>query len=66
MTADRFEREQNYRVAMALAATLLRDGVIDEAEFREIDTIMLARFRPVLSGLYPQNDLIQSERRGNM
>lgn len=54
MTADQMEREQNYRVAMALAAELVRDGVIDEAEFGEIDKIMLARFQPILAGLYPK------------
>lgn len=66
MTAEQMEREQNYRVATALAVELIQAGVIDESELREIDTIMQARFRPILAGLYPNNNLIQSEHRGNM
>ena len=66
MTADQMEREMNYRVAMALANKLTRDGIINEAELQEIDTIMMAKFRPILAGLYPNNNLIQSGRRGNM
>lgn len=60
MTAEQLEHEQNYRIAMALASALFRQGVIDESERRVIDTIMLARFRPIIAGLYPKNNLIQA------
>lgn len=54
MTSKQMEHEQNYRVAMAVAIELLQDGVIDEVELCEIDTIMQAKFRPIIAGLYPK------------
>lgn len=66
MTHEQFEREKLYRAAIAIAKSMLRQGIINEDDFHKIDTLMLERFRPILAGLYPQNDLIQSEVRGNM
>lgn len=66
MTPDQLKSEMNYRVAMVLARSLLREGAIGEADYRVIDAHMIARFRSILSGLYPENNLIQSEIRGNM
>ena len=52
MTHEQFERENRYRIAMALAQSMLKQGVIDEEDFRKIDAIMLAKFSPILAGLY--------------
>lgn len=66
MTHDHLKREVDYRVAIALARSLLQEGMIDDADYRSIDAYMIARFRPILSGLYPENNLIQSAVGGNM
>lgn len=66
MTPEQLKREMDYRVAMVLARSLLREGAIGEADYRAIDAQMIARFCPILSGLYPENNLIQSPSYGNM
>lgn len=66
MTTEQLEREQKYHIAMALAGVLLRQGIIDDNEIRVIDTIMLAKFRPIIASIYPENDLIQTMTRGKV
>ena len=55
MTSATLEREQCYRIAMAQAKYLRRDGVISDSDYHQIDRLMLSRFRPILSGLYPKS-----------
>lgn len=66
MMPDQLKSEMNYRVAMVLARSLLREGSIDEADYRTVDAHMILRFSSILSDLYPENNLIQSPVRGNM
>lgn len=54
MTKEQLKREQSYYTAMALAKMLLRDGTINAVDYTQIDTIMQAKFRPIIAGLYPQ------------
>lgn len=55
MTSEALEREQCYRIAMAQAKHLRRNGVISDSDYHQINRLMLSRFRPILSGLYPKN-----------
>lgn len=55
MTKDQFEREMNYRVALALAKSMLRQGIINDADFNTIDTILAEKFRPVFGALCREN-----------
>lgn len=66
MTSEQLKRERNYRLAMALARSLLQEDIIDDADYRAIDAHMISIFQPVLAGLYPENNLIQSAVGGNM
>lgn len=59
LTPELFERETRYRVAMAIAKSMLKDGIITAEDYAVIDTIMIEKLQPILSGLYPQNRLIQ-------
>ncbi len=54
MTNEQLKREQNYHTAMALAKMLLRNGTINAVDYKQIDTMMQAKFRPIIAGLYPQ------------
>lgn len=54
MTKERLKREQDYYTVMALAKILLRDGTINAVDYKQIDTMMQAKFRPIIAGLYPQ------------
>jgi hypothetical protein len=52
MSRDDFEREAKYESRMAVARTMLRIGIITEEEYSQIDTIFLAKYRPLLGGLH--------------
>ncbi len=51
MNRDDFEREAKYESRMAVARTMLRTGVITKEEYGQIDTIFLAKYRPLLGSL---------------
>lgn len=51
MTQEQFERESRYRVAISVAKTMLREGLISEKEYRTIDTIFIRKYRPLFGGL---------------
>lgn len=50
-TAEQFDREKNYGVAMAFTRTMLSKGLISERDYRRIDTIYKAKYRPVIGAL---------------
>jgi hypothetical protein len=51
MTHEQFERESRYRVAMSIAHTMLRDGLISKKEYRIIGTIFIEKYRPLYGAL---------------
>jgi len=51
MTGEQFEREKKYQAAVAVARSMLRQGVIDEQDFLRIEEKMREKFRPVLGGM---------------
>lgn len=51
MTKEQFERESRYRVALSVAETMLREGLITEDDYRIIDTIFIEKYRPLFGGL---------------
>jgi hypothetical protein len=51
MTHEQFEREKNYRVALLVAESMLRQGLITDQEYHEIDTILTEKYRPIFGGL---------------
>jgi len=51
MTKEQFSNERDYCAAIALAKTLLKQGVIDERDFHAIRRGALKQLRPVISGL---------------
>ena len=50
MTNEQFEHEINYRMAVIVAKSMLKQGIIDEQDYREIDTILSEKCHPVLCG----------------
>lgn len=50
MTAEQFEREKKYQAAVAVARSMLENGVINEQDFLRIEEKMREKFRPVLGG----------------
>lgn len=53
MTQEQFDREARYRAAMAIAARMLRRGLITAKEYRQIDTMCAAKYLPVIGAFLP-------------
>lgn len=51
MGEEEFRAELRYRMSLSVARALLEDGTIGEEEYREIDTILLQKHRPILGTL---------------
>ena len=51
MNKDEFKRETKYESRMAVARTMLKNGLITEEEYCQIDTIFLEKYRPLLGSL---------------
>ena len=51
MTQVQFKREKNYRVSLAIAKAMLTKKLITEKEYRKIDTMLIAKYNPVIGGL---------------
>ena len=51
MNREDFCRERLYQASIAVARTMLQRGLITDNEFRQIDTMFLDKYRPLLGGL---------------
>ena len=47
-----FDRLAAYKAAMSLAASMLRQGIISESEYAEIDTIMTKKYGLSLDSIF--------------
>jgi hypothetical protein len=47
MTQEQFEREKAYRLALSIATSMLKSGLITEEEYKKIDVLMYEKYRPV-------------------
>lgn len=52
MSSSEFHNEKLYQATMSMARKMLRDGLISEEEYRQIDTIFLEKYRPVFGTLF--------------
>lgn len=50
MTKEQFEREKKYQAALAVARSMLKEGVINEEDFLRIEANLRAKFKPILGG----------------
>lgn len=57
MNKSEFNSEMNYQITMSYVRQLRKNGTVTEDEYREIDTIMLKKYRPVLGILLSGNSL---------
>ena len=51
MTNEQFEREMRYRVSMAAANSMLRQGLINQAEYDGFNRLMAEKHRPPIGDL---------------
>lgn len=52
MTKEQFHNEKMYQASMALARQILRQGLITEDEYREVEAIFLKKYKPVLGEIF--------------
>ena len=51
MGEQEFRAELRYRMSLSVARSMLEEGAITEEEYREIDTILIKKHRPILGTL---------------
>ncbi len=51
MSEGEFRSELRYQMSLSVARSMLEEGTITEEEYREIDTILLKKHRPILGTL---------------
>ena len=52
MTKEEFHNEKMYQATMALARQMLRQGLITEEEYREVEAVFLKKYQPVLGEIF--------------
>lgn len=57
MTETQFRAEMRYQVAIAMAITLLKKGLLTPDEYAAMDAILLDKFQPCLGALLSENAL---------
>ena len=57
MTETQFRAEMRYQVAVAMAITLFKKGLLTPDEYATMDAILLDKFRPCLGALLSENML---------
>ena len=53
-----FRAELRYRMSLSVARAMLKEGVISQEEYQQIDTILLEKHRPTLGTLLAGKPLI--------
>lgn len=66
MTKEQFQREKMYLTTMTIARNLLKNGIISEDEYHEIDTKFTNKYEPSLGTLFSDIGLINLQSRANM
>ena len=51
MTKEQFECEKNYRVSISIAKTMLVRQLINEKEYKKIDSMLIKKYKPVIAGI---------------
>jgi len=51
MTREQFDREARYGTAMTAARSMHSRGIINDRDYRKIETIMRGKYRPIFSDL---------------
>lgn len=55
MSAEQFDNEKSYMLALRFACTLKDKGLLTEEEFAVIDTKLLEKYRPKFGALFSEN-----------
>ena len=61
-----FQSEKMYQCTMMVARNLLKQGIISEKEYAQIDTIFIQKYQPSLGTLFSDIHLINLQNYGNI
>ncbi len=57
MTKEQFKEEKNYQASKMCFHKMLEKGVITQEEYKQIGTILLEKYQPLLGSLFFENHL---------
>lgn len=57
MSEEQMNNEKLYQATMSMVMRMLENGIINEQEYRQIDTIFLEKYRPVFGTLFSDTRL---------
>jgi len=57
MSEEQMRNEKLYQATMSMVRRMLENGIINEQEYRQIDTIFLEKYRPVFGTLFSDTRL---------
>lgn len=55
MTPVQFEQETRFNAALAVAKSLLSQGLIDAQEYEKIREMFVQKYRPLIGGIWPNS-----------
>lgn len=55
MTPEELRNDMLYHMALSMAKTMLKKGLLSPEEYAEIDTILLQKYQPYLGSLFSEN-----------
>ena len=61
MTAEEQNRERRYQIAMHFARQMLEQGIINDDDYKVIDTRMTQKYTPVFGTLLSEMRLLSGE-----
>lgn len=57
LTNEEFEREAKYQATMIFFSGMLKNGILTEEQYAEIETKMLNKYRPMFGTIFAQSRL---------
>lgn len=51
MSHEQFDGEKNYRVSLTIAKAMLSKKIITDKEYSIIDTMLIAKYKPIIGSL---------------
>ncbi len=57
MSEEQMRNEKLYQATTSMVRLMLENGIINEQEYRQIDTIFLEKYRPVFGTLFSDTRL---------
>ena len=54
MTKEAFQREKMYQATMGMVRRMLSEGLISQAEYRQMEQIFLEKYKPLIGSIYAE------------